>query len=88
MNKIQFFEKTRSFFVPPYLPKLVFLVISLLAVLLPQMVESGYILHIITMVAFYAYLGIAWNILGGFSGQMSLGHGVILGVGAYKYAIL
>jgi branched-chain amino acid transport system permease protein len=40
------------------------------------------------LVLFSAYLGQAWNIAGGFAGQMSFGHALFFGVGAYASAIL
>ena len=33
-------------------------------------------------------LGSAWNILGGYAGQLSLGHAAFYGIGAYAAAIL
>jgi branched-chain amino acid transport system permease protein len=35
------------------------------------------------MMCFYGYLGTAWNIVGGYVGQVSLGHAAYYGVGAY-----
>jgi branched-chain amino acid transport system permease protein len=37
---------------------------------------------------YYAYLGQAWNILGGYAGQLSLGHAAFFGIGAYASAVL
>jgi branched-chain amino acid transport system permease protein len=37
---------------------------------------------------YYAYLGQAWNILGGYTGQLSLGHAAFFGIGAYTSAVL
>jgi branched-chain amino acid transport system permease protein len=37
---------------------------------------------------FYAYLGVAWNIVGGYAGQLSAGHAAFLGIGAYTSAML
>ena len=36
----------------------------------------------------YAALGSAWNIIGGYSGYVSLGHAAFFGVGAYAVAIV
>src|SRR5712692_2034601 len=35
-----------------------------------------------------AYLGQAWNILGGYAGQLSVGHAAFVGIGAYVTAVL
>src|SRR6185295_2833145 len=37
---------------------------------------------------FFAYLGQAWNIVGGYAGQLSAGHAAFVGVGAYTSAML
>ncbi len=49
---------------------------------------SSYILSVATLFLFFAYTGQAWNILMGFAGQLSLGHSLYLGVGAYTAAAL
>jgi branched-chain amino acid transport system permease protein len=37
---------------------------------------------------YYAFLGQAWNILGGYAGQLSLGHAAFFAIGAYASAVL
>src|SRR3989454_12042081 len=39
-------------------------------------------------VIFFAYLGAAWNLIGGFAGQYSIGHAGLLGIGAYTSSLL
>jgi len=51
-------------------------------------VLGSYALSIFISVFFYAFLGQAWNIAGGYAGQLSIGHAAFLGVGAYTAAIL
>jgi branched-chain amino acid transport system permease protein len=45
-------------------------------------------LRLFTVIFLYATLGHAWNILGGYAGQTSLGHGVLFGLGAYCGTLL
>jgi branched-chain amino acid transport system permease protein len=45
-------------------------------------------LNIIIYTYLFAGLAVAWNIIAGFGGQFSLGHGVFFGVGAYMTARL
>lgn len=45
-------------------------------------------LRLFTVIFLYAMLGHAWNILGGYAGQTSLGHGVLFGLGAYCSTML
>jgi len=54
----------------------------------PQLVHSAYALNFLILVLFSAYLGQAWNVLGGFAGQSSFGHVVFFGTGAYASSIL
>ena len=56
-------------------------VITLLAALAPFL--SIYGQHIFVLVALYGAVALAWNILGGMAGQMSLGHALFVGAGAY-----
>jgi branched-chain amino acid transport system permease protein len=42
-----------------------------------------YALSVVTLILYLAYAGQAWNILMGFAGQLSLGHSLYVGVGAY-----
>jgi branched-chain amino acid transport system permease protein len=55
--------------------------------LLPA-VLSSYAITVFIFIFFYAYLGQAWNIVGGYAGQLSAGHAAFLGIGAYAAALL
>jgi branched-chain amino acid transport system permease protein len=57
------------------------------ALLLP-VVLGPYALAIAINVLFFAYLGQAWNLIGGYAGQLSAGHAVFVGVGGYAAAVL
>lgn len=60
----------------------------LLAMAMPWIVPVPFFLHLLIMVLFWTVLGAAWNILGGFAGQVSFGHATFLGTGAYTTMIL
>ncbi len=45
-------------------------------------------LHLVIMMLFYAAVSSAWNIVGGFAGQLSLGHAAFFGIGAYTSTLL
>jgi len=51
-------------------------------------VSGPYTLYILNMVGIASIAAVGLNILIGFTGQISLGHGAFLGVGAYSAAIL
>lgn len=57
-------------------------------IIFPQIVQNPFILHVMIMILLYAALGGAWNIIGGFGGQLSLGHAAFFGVGAYSCVLL
>jgi len=60
----------------------------LLFVAVPWLVPVPFFLHLVIMVLMWTALGAAWNILGGFAGQVSFGHATFLGAGAYTTMIL
>jgi branched-chain amino acid transport system permease protein len=51
-------------------------------------ISSAYLLYIINIIGIYAIAAIGLNLLIGYTGQISLGHGAFFGVGAYSAAIL
>lgn len=56
-------------------------IVLILAVLPPLL--PPYMQHILILVELYGAVALAWNILGGMTGQMSLGHALFVGTGAY-----
>ncbi len=54
----------------------------------PWVVPDPFYVHLMIMVLMWTVLGAAWNILGGFAGQVSFGHSAFLGAGAYTTMIL
>ena len=70
--------------------KEIFLLIAVLAILLaiPFVNSDPYFLQIFIMVMMFAYWASSWNIISGYSGQMSLGQSAYAGIGAYVSTIL
>jgi branched-chain amino acid transport system permease protein len=56
--------------------------------LVPLVVHQGYAISVLTSIFLWGYLSVCWNILGGMTGQLSFGHAVFFGVGAYASAAL
>jgi branched-chain amino acid transport system permease protein len=50
--------------------------------------ENSFYLNLYFMIFIFAGLSGAWNIIGGFGGQLSLGHSAFFGLGAYTSALL
>jgi branched-chain amino acid transport system permease protein len=61
------------------------LVVALAA--LPALADR-YVLSVLILVLYFAYVGQAWNLMMGFAGQLSLGHALYVGIGAYVAAAL
>ena len=59
----------------------------LLFIVIP-FIGTPYSLYVINTIGIYAIAAIGLNLLIGFTGQISLGHGAFFGVGAYTAAIL
>jgi branched-chain amino acid transport system permease protein len=57
-------------------------VLALVLVALPGFI-GPYALSVATLILYFAYTGQAWNVMMGFAGQLSLGHSLYVGVGAY-----
>lgn len=47
-----------------------------------------YLTSVLILVLYFAFVGQAWNIMMGFCGQLSLGHALYVGLGAYTSAAL
>ncbi len=64
-----------------------FVVLAVLCVL-PLIGLSTYALHILVLVIMWSIIGMGWNILGGYCGQVSFGHAAFFGMGAYTAGLL
>jgi branched-chain amino acid transport system permease protein len=65
-----------------------FILIIIFLALAPLVITREYILNLIIMVSLYTILSHSWNILGGFTGQISLGHSTFFGMGALVFRYL
>lgn len=52
------------------------------------LVVGDYLLTVLILVLYFAYVGQAWNVMMGFAGQLSLGHALYVGLAAYLSAVL
>jgi len=58
------------------------------ALMLAPLIADRYLLSILTLIFYFAYVGQAWNLMMGYAGQLSLGHALYVGLGAYVAALL
>lgn len=64
------------------------LLLIIAAIAYPFVFTQPFARRLMILVFMYAMLGQAWNILGGYAGQVSLGHAAFFGVGAYTSSLL
>ena len=62
---------------------LVFTVLLVLLPFVPFLGENSFRMHIMILILLFAAMSQAWNIIGGYCGQVSFGHSVFFGIGAY-----
>jgi branched-chain amino acid transport system permease protein len=55
---------------------------------LPMVVTNRFAIDIFIRILLFAFIGVAWNLMGGYAKQLSLGHAAYFGLGAYTSTIL
>jgi branched-chain amino acid transport system permease protein len=63
-------------------------VLAAIVLLLPVVVTSRFAIDIFIRILLFAFIGVAWNLMGGYAKQLSLGHAAYFGLGAYASTIL
>jgi branched-chain amino acid transport system permease protein len=58
------------------------------AIALPLIVTSNFAIDIFIRILLFAFIGVAWNLMGGYAKQLSLGHAAYFGLGAYTSTLL
>lgn len=61
--------------------------VFVILMLLPLFLDN-YALGIFIMIFYWAYVGQSWNVLTGYTGHISLGHALYIGIGAYATTYL
>jgi branched-chain amino acid transport system permease protein len=64
------------------------IIILLVAAVLPLVVTQSYYQHLMILVLIWVIIGSSWNLLAGYTGQVSFGHAAFFGIGAYTAGIL
>jgi branched-chain amino acid transport system permease protein len=62
--------------------------VLVIAVVFPQVVSSPLVMTMAIFTLVYAIMATGWNILGGYTGYISLGHAAFFGIGAYALALI
>jgi branched-chain amino acid transport system permease protein len=72
----------------PIVGAIVFLVALAVFAAFPSFVKKPYVLHMGVMLFLAIIQGQAWNVIGGYAGQYSVGHAAYFGMGAYVTVML
>jgi branched-chain amino acid transport system permease protein len=68
--------------------EIILLSLLLAALILLPALANDYLITVLILIFYFAYVGQAWNLMMGFAGQLSLGHALYVGLGAYAAAAL
>jgi branched-chain amino acid transport system permease protein len=66
---------------------LTLITVGILALIFPLVVQSDYYRHLVIIALMWVVIGSAWNLLAGYTGQVSFGHAIFFGTGAYTAGI-
>jgi branched-chain amino acid transport system permease protein len=61
---------------------------AVLLLAFPFIFRSVFSHHTMILILMYALMAQSWNVVAGFSGQISLGHAIFFGIGAYSSTVL
>jgi branched-chain amino acid transport system permease protein len=64
------------------------IVVGVFSLLFPLVIRSDYYQHLVIIALMWVIIGASWNLLAGYTGQVSFGHAIFFGVGAYTAGIL
>ena len=62
--------------------------LTAVVILLPLVVTNHFAIDICIRILLFAFIGVAWNLMGGYAKQLSLGHAAYFGLGAYTSTIM
>jgi branched-chain amino acid transport system permease protein len=63
-------------------------VLIVVLLLLPGVVKSAFAIDVLIRILLFAFIGNAWNLMGGYAKQLSLGHVAFFGLGAYTSTLM
>src|SRR5260221_4271511 len=61
---------------------------AIVLIALPLVVKTSFAIDIFIRILLFSFLGVAWNLMGGYAKQLSLGHAAYFGLGAYTSTIM
>lgn len=85
MNKL-FTELTHSTINKKNILKVAIFVVFL--IICPVFINNSFWLHMAILIFIYGILGLSWNLIGGYTGQVSFMQAIFFGIGAYTSSVL
>ncbi len=70
------------------LPQLALALLLLFLLAFPSLFPAPFLLRTMILILLWSVLGLAWNVIGGYAGQVSFGHAIFFGLGAYTSTLL
>ncbi len=67
---------------------LALIILGICFLLFPLVIQSSYYQHLMIIIFLWVIIGSSWNLLAGYTGQVSFGHAIFFGVGAYTAGIV
>jgi ABC-type branched-subunit amino acid transport system ATPase component/ABC-type branched-subunit amino acid transport system permease subunit len=64
------------------------LIAFVIFVAIVSQITDFYLSRLAALIAFWAAVGMTWNLIGGYAGQLSLGHAAFVGLGGYVALVL
>ncbi len=69
--------------------KLIFLIVAVLILFfLPLIYKASFFIHVLILIFMFAMASQAWDLVGGYTGQISFGNAIFFGIGAYTSTLL
>src|SRR3984893_6013890 len=62
--------------------------LAAILIVLPQVVTSSFAIDIFIRILLFSFIGVAWNLMGGYANRLSLGHAAFFSLGAYPTPIV
>ncbi len=67
---------------------LILLVLAAFLLAFPRLFTQPFLQRTMILILLWSVLGLAWNLIGGYAGQISLGHAIFFGLGAYTSTLM
>ncbi|MBS1253815.1 MAG: High-affinity branched-chain amino acid transport system permease protein LivH [Anaerolineales bacterium] len=67
---------------------LILIILAAFLLAFPRLFTQPFLQRTMILILLWSVLGLAWNMIGGYAGQVSLGHAIFFGLGAYTSTLI